>query len=33
MDGIKTIYKVLTPTPKNKYGVVYSNGLLSKGWI
>lgn len=33
MDGVKAVYKALTPAPKNKYGIIYSNGLLTKGWI
>lgn len=31
MDGIKVAFKVFNPT-KNKYGVIYENGFLSKGW-
>ena len=33
IDGIKVGYKLLTPTPKNKYGVVYENGKLINKWI
>jgi organic radical activating enzyme len=32
MDGIKVLSKVFT-RPKNKYGVIYANGQLEKGWI
>ena len=32
LDGIKIISKFFTK-PKNKYGVVYENGELEKGWI
>ena len=31
-DGIKVLYKVFNK-PKNKYGVVYEDGTLEKGWI
>ena len=31
MDGVKTIYRLFNK-PKNKYGVIYENGLLSNGW-
>lgn len=31
-DGIKIVSKFFTK-PKNKYGVVYENGELEKGWI
>lgn len=31
MDGVKVISKLFT-TPKNKYGVIYENGCLTKGW-
>lgn len=31
-DGIKAILS-LNRKPKNKYGVVYENGTLTKGWI
>lgn len=33
MDGVKSVYRLLTPKPKNKYAVVYENGLINKGWI
>ena len=33
MDGIKSIYRLLTPKPKNKYAVIYENGLINKGWV
>lgn len=33
MDLIKSIYRAVTPNPKNKYGVVYEDGTISKGWI
>lgn len=32
MDGVKVLHKLLRPAT-NKYGVVYGNGQLSKGWI
>jgi len=32
MDGIKCIYKVFSK-PNNKYGVVYENGKIERGWI
>lgn len=32
-DGLKVLYKCITPRPNNRYGVVYENGLLKKGWI
>lgn len=32
MDGVKVMYKALAPPPKTKYGVVYGNGVLTKGW-
>ena len=31
-DGIKCIANMFRK-PKNKYGVVYEDGTLSKGWI
>ena len=31
-DGLKVI-STLFSKPTNKYGVVYENGILSKGWI
>lgn len=31
-DGIKAVARVLIK-PKNKYGVIYEDGSLSKGWI
>lgn len=31
-DGIKVAMKLIKPS-KNKYGVVYENGTLTKGWI
>ena len=31
-DGLKVIAKFVLPS-KNKYGVVYENGTLTKGWI
>lgn len=31
-DGIKVLYKMFNK-PNNKYGVVYENGSLEKGWI
>lgn len=32
VDSIKVIYKALMK-PKNKYGVIYENGKLEKGWV
>lgn len=32
MDGVKVLSKFFTK-PKNKYGVVYANGSLQKGWV
>jgi organic radical activating enzyme len=32
LDGVKVIAKVFKPS-KNKYGVVYANGQLTKGWV
>jgi organic radical activating enzyme len=31
-DGIK-VFSTLLRTPKNKYGVIYENGELTKGWV
>lgn len=31
VDGIKVLFKMIIPNT-NKYGVIYENGLLSKGW-
>ncbi len=31
-DGVKVILKMFK-TPVNKYGVVYANGTLTKGWV
>lgn len=33
MDFVKSVYRLVTPKPKNVYGVVYENGAISKGWI
>ncbi len=33
IDGVKSIYRLLTPKPEIKYGVIYENGDLTKGWI
>lgn len=33
MDGVKVGYKCLFPQNKNKYGVIYENGCLTKGWV
>lgn len=33
MDGVKVGYKYLFPQTTNKYGVIYENGCLTKGWI
>jgi len=32
-DGLKVAYKALAGKPKNHYGVVYENGVLTKGWV
>lgn len=32
LDGVKVIAKVFKPS-NNKYGVVYANGKLTKGWV
>ncbi len=32
MDGIKTVHKIFC-SPNNKYGVIYEDGSLRKGWI
>lgn len=32
LDGIKIVSKLFI-TPKNKYGVIYENGSLKKGWV
>ena len=32
MDGVKVISKLFTK-PNNKYGVVYGDGTLTKGWV
>lgn len=32
LDGVKVLVKVFKPS-KNKYGVVYANGQLTKGWV
>lgn len=32
MDGIKVLAKCIKPS-KNKYGVIYEDGTLTKGWI
>ncbi len=32
LDGIKAIYK-LAVKPKNKFGVIYGNGELKRGWV
>jgi len=31
LDGVKVAYSILNPA-KNKYGVIYENGVLTKGW-
>lgn len=31
-DGMKVLYKAINPTVSNKYGVVYEDGQLEKGW-
>lgn len=33
LDGIKSIHKTINPRIDNKYGVVYEDGTLQKGWI
>lgn len=32
-DGLKVLYKTFKNKPQNKYGVVYENGRLEKGWV
>ena len=32
-DGLKVLYKAIAPRVKNNYGVVYENGILTKGWV
>lgn len=32
LDGVKVVSKLFA-APKNKYGVVYEDGSLQKGWI
>lgn len=32
MDGVKVAYKFIKKSTPNKYGVVYENGCLTKGW-
>lgn len=32
MDGVKVLCKMIKPNANNKYGVVYENGSLEKGW-
>jgi len=32
-DGFKVLSKLVMPAKKNKYGVIYGNGSLQKGWI
>jgi len=31
-DGVKLLAKTVTPS-RNKYGVIYANGLLTGGWV
>ena len=33
MDGVKVLYKCVTPPNRINYGVVYENGKLNKGWL
>ena len=33
MDFVKAACRLITPKPKNMYGVVYENGMISRGWI
>lgn len=33
MDVVKAVYRIVTPKPKNMYGVVYENGIMTKGWV
>ena len=33
LDGLKVAYKCITPRSNNKYGVIYEDGSLKKGWI
>lgn len=32
LDGVKVLYKMINPNADNKYGVVYEDGSLEKGW-
>lgn len=32
-DGLKVACSVFRPKPNNKYGVIYENGTLTKGWV
>lgn len=32
LDGIKVLYKTINKNINNKYGVIYENGKLEKGW-
>jgi hypothetical protein len=32
IDSLKVIYKIFNK-PKNKYGIVYEDGALTKGWV
>lgn len=31
-DGLKVLYKIINPHATNKYGVIYEDGKLEKGW-
>ncbi len=33
LDGVKVITKAITKKHNGKYGVVYGNGTLTKGWV
>jgi organic radical activating enzyme len=32
MDGVKVLYQFINKKHENNYGVIYENGLLTKGW-
>lgn len=32
-DGVKVLSSLVRPNPKNKYGVIYEDGTLMKGWV
>lgn len=33
MDGVKVLHRTLFPKLDNKFGVVYGNGIMTKGWV